>query len=208
MRSEKPRRHSISSPSKQRRRYQPALRHGDENENTEWTADARRAFDWFLGGNDLRTTLVDSNTGSCLDGLHPDRPNENRGAESAVSYLLGLAEMRQFASRRSSDIACRTRSQASSQRLTYLHRHTNDPRGPLLSQSMFLNRQTLYLRPDPARVVVRPFKPATEPRDLNPTDKTRANHIVGRVLSLELDAAEPAVGGRARKLRWSPQEPA
>ena len=55
---------------------------------------------------------------------------------------------------------------------------------------MFLNRQTLYLRPDPARVVVRPFKPATEPRDLNPTDKTRANHIVGRVLGLDPDAAE------------------
>ena len=49
----------------------------------------------------------------------------------------------------------------------------------------FLNRQALYLRPDPARVVVRPFKPATEPRDLNPTDKTRANHIVDRVLALD-----------------------
>jgi predicted GH43/DUF377 family glycosyl hydrolase len=53
-----------------------------------------------------------------------------------------------------------------------------------------VNRQTLYLRPDPARVVVRPFKPATEPRDLNPTDKIRANHIVGRVLRLEAEAAE------------------
>jgi predicted GH43/DUF377 family glycosyl hydrolase len=52
-----------------------------------------------------------------------------------------------------------------------------------------LNRQILHLRPDPARVVVRPFKPATEPRDLNPTDKTRANHIVGRVLRLEPGAA-------------------
>jgi hypothetical protein len=52
-----------------------------------------------------------------------------------------------------------------------------------------LNRQILHLRPDPARVVVRPFKPATEPRDLNPTDKTRANHIVGRVLGLEAGAA-------------------
>jgi predicted GH43/DUF377 family glycosyl hydrolase len=52
-----------------------------------------------------------------------------------------------------------------------------------------LNRQILHLRPDPARVVVRPFKPATEPRDLNPTDKTRANHIVGRVLALEPGAA-------------------
>ena len=58
-----------------------------------------------------------------------------------------------------------------------------------MSQSRFMNRQILYLRPDPARVVVRPFKPATEPRDLNPTDKTRANHIVGRVLQLDAAAA-------------------
>lgn len=56
-------------------------------------------------------------------------------------------------------------------------------------QATFLNRQALHLRPDPARVVVRPFKPATEPRDLNPTDKTRANHIVDRVLGLEESAA-------------------
>jgi predicted GH43/DUF377 family glycosyl hydrolase len=58
-----------------------------------------------------------------------------------------------------------------------------------LSQVQFVNRQTLHLRPDPARVVVRPFKPATEPRDLNPTDKTRANHIVDRVLRLDVEAA-------------------
>ena len=57
-----------------------------------------------------------------------------------------------------------------------------------MSQTTFLNRQALYLRPDPARVIVRPFKPATEPRDLNPTDKTRANHIVDRVLALDSDA--------------------
>lgn len=51
-----------------------------------------------------------------------------------------------------------------------------------------MNRQALYLRPDPTRVIVRPFKPATEPRDLNPTDKTRANHIVDRVLALDSEA--------------------
>jgi len=45
------------------------------------------------------------------------------------------------------------------------------------------------LRPDPARVVVRPFKPATEPRDLNATDKVRANHIVDRVLRLDAEAS-------------------
>ena len=58
-----------------------------------------------------------------------------------------------------------------------------------MSQFKFLNRQALYLRPDPGRVVVRPFKPATEPRDLNPTDKTRANHIIDRVLALEPEVA-------------------
>ena len=45
------------------------------------------------------------------------------------------------------------------------------------------------MRPDPARVVVRPFKPTTEPRDLNPTDKTRANHIIARVMALAPEAA-------------------
>lgn len=57
-----------------------------------------------------------------------------------------------------------------------------------MSQASFLNRQGLNLRPDPARVIVRPFKPATEPRDLNPTDKMRANHIVDRVLALSSEA--------------------
>lgn len=52
-----------------------------------------------------------------------------------------------------------------------------------------LNRQSLYLRPDPARVVVREFKPATEPRDLNATDRKRANHIVDRVLGLDPETA-------------------
>src|SRR6202521_4294305 len=67
--------------------------------------------------------------------------------------------------------------------------HRDSPQGATLSQSRFVNRQILYLRPDPARIVVRPFKPATEPRDLNPTDRTRANHIVDRVLGLDADSA-------------------
>jgi glycosyltransferase involved in cell wall biosynthesis len=63
----------------------------------KWKVDAARAFNWFLGNNDLSSPLVDVETGSCRDGLHPDRANENRGGESAVSYLLSLAEMRQLA---------------------------------------------------------------------------------------------------------------
>lgn len=62
-----------------------------------WRADAERAFAWFLGENDLGLPLVDPETGSCRDGLHADRPNENRGGESVVSYLLALADLRQLA---------------------------------------------------------------------------------------------------------------
>jgi glycosyltransferase involved in cell wall biosynthesis len=59
-----------------------------------WRAHAVRAFAWFLGSNDLAISLVDLETGSCCDGLHPDRANENQGGESVVSYLLGLAQIR------------------------------------------------------------------------------------------------------------------
>jgi glycosyltransferase involved in cell wall biosynthesis len=65
--------------------------------DAEWRVDAERVFSWFLGSNDLSLPLVDLETGSCRDGLHPDRPNENRGGESVVSYLLSLSEMRQVA---------------------------------------------------------------------------------------------------------------
>jgi len=65
--------------------------------DTEWKAMATHAFAWFLGSNDLSLALVDPQTGSCRDGLHPDRANENRGGESVVCYLLGLAEIRQLA---------------------------------------------------------------------------------------------------------------
>ena len=64
--------------------------------DADWPAEALRAFAWFLGENDLRTELINPETGSCSDGLHPDRVNENKGAESQLSYLLGLLEIRQF----------------------------------------------------------------------------------------------------------------
>jgi hypothetical protein len=66
-----------------------------------WRAEAQRAFAWFLGDNDLAVPVVDVHTGSCRDGLHPDRANENRGAESVLSYLLSLTEMRRTMGRRS-----------------------------------------------------------------------------------------------------------
>jgi hypothetical protein len=66
------------------------------DDHAEWPKGAMRAFCWFLGENDLQTPLIDLETGSCSDGLHPDRPNENKGAESLLSYLLGLVEIRRF----------------------------------------------------------------------------------------------------------------
>jgi hypothetical protein len=64
---------------------------------TEWKSVAKNAFAWFFGSNDLSVALVDPESGSCRDGLHPDRANENRGGESVVCYLLGLAAIRQLA---------------------------------------------------------------------------------------------------------------
>lgn len=58
-----------------------------------WVAEARRAFEWFLGRNDLGLALYDSTTGGCRDGLHVDRVSENQGAESTLAFLLALAEM-------------------------------------------------------------------------------------------------------------------
>ena len=51
-----------------------------------------RAFDWFLGQNELQQPLYDPATGGCRDGLHADRVNENQGAESTLSFLLALFE--------------------------------------------------------------------------------------------------------------------
>jgi hypothetical protein len=58
-----------------------------------WRNEAWSAFRWFLGRNDLQIPLYDAATGGCRDGLHPDRVNENQGAESTLSFLLALLDM-------------------------------------------------------------------------------------------------------------------
>jgi glycosyltransferase involved in cell wall biosynthesis len=58
-----------------------------------WRKEAWSAFNWFLGDNDLQIALYDPITGGCRDGLHPDRANENQGAESTLSFLMALLEM-------------------------------------------------------------------------------------------------------------------
>jgi len=59
-----------------------------------WAEHARRAFTWFLGQNQLQQALYDPLSGGCRDALHADRVNENEGAESTLSFLLSLMDMR------------------------------------------------------------------------------------------------------------------
>jgi hypothetical protein len=50
----------------------------------------RKAFQWFLGENDLHIPLYDFETKGCSDGLMSDGVNPNQGAESTLSFLLSL----------------------------------------------------------------------------------------------------------------------
>ncbi len=63
-------------------------------EDPTWLQEARLAFEWFLGGNDLGLDLYDAKSGGCCDGLQEDRVNLNQGAESTLSFLLSLGEMK------------------------------------------------------------------------------------------------------------------
>jgi glycosyltransferase involved in cell wall biosynthesis len=65
--------------------------------DARWAEHAKRAFGWFLGQNQLKQPVYDPATGGCRDGLHVDRVNQNQGAESTLSYLLAVVEMRSTA---------------------------------------------------------------------------------------------------------------
>ena len=58
-----------------------------------WMRHARRCLDWFLGRNDLNAPLYDFKTGGCCDGLQPDGPNRNQGAESTLAWLISLISL-------------------------------------------------------------------------------------------------------------------
>lgn len=64
------------------------------SDDPRWLNEARLAFEWFLGRNDVGLELYDASTGGCHDGLHKDRINENQGAESTLAFLLSLAELK------------------------------------------------------------------------------------------------------------------
>ena len=60
-----------------------------------WHERARRFLGWFLGNNDTQSVLYDSSTGGCRDGLSPNGPNLNEGAESTLSWLNSLLAFHQ-----------------------------------------------------------------------------------------------------------------
>jgi hypothetical protein len=63
--------------------------------DVRWHTRALQAFHWFLGENQLRQWVYDPATGGCRDGLHRARLNENQGAESTVSFLMALLDVRE-----------------------------------------------------------------------------------------------------------------
>lgn len=65
-----------------------------DTKDKKWEKEASRAFEWFLGRNDLNLSVYDPISGGCRDGLHPDRLNENQGAESTLAYLQSLLELK------------------------------------------------------------------------------------------------------------------
>jgi glycosyltransferase involved in cell wall biosynthesis len=64
-----------------------------------WVDEARRAFGWFLGQNDLDTSVYNPDSGGCRDGLHVDRVNLNEGAESTLAFLGALVEIQALETR-------------------------------------------------------------------------------------------------------------
>ncbi len=163
--------------------------------DAEWKAMAARAFAWFLGSNDLAVPLVDLAHRKLPRRIASrSRQRKSRRRVGCVLSAWAGGDSSACARQHQPDQA---RGAARRGRLNFTSR-SSKPR-TAVSQATFLNRQALYLRPDPARVIVRPFKPATEPRDLNPTDKTRANHIVDRVLALDSEAVAARARGRPGK---------
>lgn len=49
---------------------------------------AKQCLDWYIGRNSTGVSLIDPDTGGCMDGITPNGPNQNEGAESLVSWMI------------------------------------------------------------------------------------------------------------------------
>ena len=61
-----------------------------------WSKAARRAYDWYLGANDIGLPLGSLSDGGCFDGLMSDRVNLNQGAESVLAFQFACCAMREM----------------------------------------------------------------------------------------------------------------
>ncbi|SDD66651.1 Glycosyltransferase involved in cell wall bisynthesis [Sphingomonas sp. YR710] len=64
-----------------------------------WKAAADRAWNWYLGDNDVGLPIGLPETGGCFDGLMSDRTNRNQGAESILAFQFATCAMARFAKR-------------------------------------------------------------------------------------------------------------
>lgn len=64
--------------------------------DSRWLREARRCFEWFLGANDIGVPLYHPETGGCQDGLTPNGPNSNQGAESTLAYVLSTLQLHAY----------------------------------------------------------------------------------------------------------------
>lgn len=60
----------------------------DASRDLRWVEEARRAYLWYLGHNDLDLPLATAQDGGCFDGLMPTGLNRNQGAESILALQL------------------------------------------------------------------------------------------------------------------------
>ena len=60
----------------------------DATGDARWYDEAKRAYDWYLGVNDLDLPLATQRDGGCFDGLMPTGLNRNQGAESILALQL------------------------------------------------------------------------------------------------------------------------
>lgn len=59
-----------------------------------WLDGLSLATSWFHGNNDAGVSMFDPESHGGFDGLHPDRPNANQGAESTISMITTLQHER------------------------------------------------------------------------------------------------------------------
>jgi hypothetical protein len=63
------------------------LKAGELTGNTMYMERAKSCLDWYTGKNILGISLIDSDTGGCMDGITSKGCNGNEGAESLIAWI-------------------------------------------------------------------------------------------------------------------------